>query len=1325
MKKTTLLISFLITLNAYSQITPGLIVEPATGAGRIVLDPNLDGYTSASTAGFTVNDLTSSEIPFKSITLISEPSGDLSAGPTCNYTDFVTSAFSTVPNGAGYYYLDANNNWIFRLRTGSYSPNKKSYSVLIDIDGKFGNTGPNADAQYVLGNPGFEIEILLGTGNGVYVYDVNNNTNTSVLKRSYTVTTNYQKSKALSAVCTSTDFFLDFFVPFGDIIADFTSLGLTSTSTPLRFAIGNNMSANRSTIGNLSSISDILGVSGSNNEIGLIALINAMAPTCAACTPGLLRSDCPFISGPILSNATSVSGTGTNGDTIKLYVDGVRSGSPVLVSGGVWSVSGLSDITNGKVVGASATTPGKSESINNCNNITVAACGVVPVPTAMTPTIRCVTGTGVNGSIIQVYENNVLVTASATTWSGSTFTWLCTSAADCSSGGPGCLGNSASFRVFQIIGGCSSDGVCMSNGTVTTTSTPSITTPSITAATTSVTGNCVSGATVFLYADGTQIGTVTGTTTWTINSLTLSVGQVLTARAILTNQCLSSASVARTVTRSTTNPPIITSAGCGTITIVSGTCSEASGTVVQVYDNGVPAGATVTVDVSGNWSRNGLSIVAGRTITARATISGGTISAASNSITVGTQSSQTLTVSGAYTSASTAVTGTGTNGDIIKLYVDGFYFGQTTVTSSAWSISVIAGLDLFQGVIITATNTTGTNCESIATTGITVTCVAPTAITVTQTINTCNGYAVISITNTENGVLYQLYNGSNPYGPGVIGTGGTVTVELTSVTSALSLTAKATNITSETCVNNMTGTISIGLAPADSTWYGTFNTNWFDSRNWCLQGAIPTATTKAKISTGAPFYPNINANGAVCDTLILYSGSSITTSTTQNLDIYGGWENNGGTYTPNSGTVTFRGTGAVYIGGTTATTFNNLTLNITGTLGNDLMVINMPTTVTGLLTLTDGRINTTTTNILALTSTATSSAGNGSGTISFVNGPMTKEGNTAFIFPVGSGTIYGPIGIQTPSSSATFQAQYFNSGYSNTSSMATSPTPVLQYVSAVEYWSLTQPTGAASLSVQMFWQNATSSYLDNISCSDLREARWNGTAWENVDNSNTIPTCPSSTNTGSITNDNALSSSSFSSGTVFTFGTIGTTPLPIKLISFSGKYENQNVVLSWETASEINNSHFVIERGINNLNFIPIANVQGAGNSNQILNYQFIDKDVTVNNMPDAIFYYRLKQIDYNGGFEYSNFISVKKYGKYISGIILYPNPSNGKVRVINHNNEINNIEIYNSVGQVVYSCEITNTDNDISFNLPNGMYYYFLKNRDELIDKGKIIVEN
>ncbi|WP_304064520.1 T9SS type A sorting domain-containing protein [Pedobacter glucosidilyticus] len=90
--------------------------------------------------------------------------------------------------------------------------------------------------------------------------------------------------------------------------------------------------------------------------------------------------------------------------------------------------------------------------------------------------------------------------------------------------------------------------------------------------------------------------------------------------------------------------------------------------------------------------------------------------------------------------------------------------------------------------------------------------------------------------------------------------------------------------------------------------------------------------------------------------------------------------------------------------------------------------------------------------------------------------------------------------------------------------------------------------------------------------------------------------------------------------------------LPVSLTSFTAKKSNNQIQLAWSTASESQNSHFEIERSVNGTDFVKIGERKGAGNSSSVLNYSFLD-----NNPANGTNYYRLKQVDFNGKFEYSN----------------------------------------------------------------------------------------
>ena len=100
--------------------------------------------------------------------------------------------------------------------------------------------------------------------------------------------------------------------------------------------------------------------------------------------------------------------------------------------------------------------------------------------------------------------------------------------------------------------------------------------------------------------------------------------------------------------------------------------------------------------------------------------------------------------------------------------------------------------------------------------------------------------------------------------------------------------------------------------------------------------------------------------------------------------------------------------------------------------------------------------------------------------------------------------------------------------------------------------------------------------------------------------------------------------------------------LPISLIQFNCQVTKElKVLLNWSTASEINNNYFSIERRLNlENNFESIGIVKGSGNSYNIINYEFLDNDIIIEEK-EKFYYYRLKQVDYDGKFEYSKIINA------------------------------------------------------------------------------------
>ena len=93
--------------------------------------------------------------------------------------------------------------------------------------------------------------------------------------------------------------------------------------------------------------------------------------------------------------------------------------------------------------------------------------------------------------------------------------------------------------------------------------------------------------------------------------------------------------------------------------------------------------------------------------------------------------------------------------------------------------------------------------------------------------------------------------------------------------------------------------------------------------------------------------------------------------------------------------------------------------------------------------------------------------------------------------------------------------------------------------------------------------------------------------------------------------------------------------LPVDLISFEAEREEDNIKLNWSTASEENNDYFEIQKSYDGEVFTPIGYVDGAGNSNAVVEYSYTDSETNKA-------YYRLKQLDYDGEFEYSDIVVAK-----------------------------------------------------------------------------------
>jgi hypothetical protein len=409
-----------------------------------------------------------------------------------------------------------------------------------------------------------------------------------------------------------------------------------------------------------------------------------------------------------------------------------------------------------------------------------------------------------------------------------------------------------------------------------------------------------------------------------------------------------------------------------------------------------------------------------------------------------------------------------------------------------------------------------------------------------------------------------------------------------------------------------------------------------------------------------------------------------------------------------SGTLTAiifgQGTGRMIIDGSTSQVFNGssalkptirrMTMLSTG-IGE--LSLSVPINISLDLTLTTGKINTTVTNVLTLTDETTTTTIGNSG--SFVNGPMQYSMTTnsatrsTLNFPIGKVADWRPVILQVAHSTATsytYRAEVFNA---SAASLGYALPVTVDTVSDVHYWDVDR-----FLTSTMTTSSSTDLRITTVSERPLitlyfgtNDGVYQGSNLTIVKNTPAAPTTwfdigGSSSAGPSVVPvaGNVISTSSpsvFNSFSRFTLGSelAGLNPLPIELVDFDAECTSEGILLTWTTASEINNNYFMLERSRDGIHFDTLSVVDGAGNSSVLINYTVLDSLTN-----EGLIYYRLVQVDFDGNYEYSGIINSSCSLGSDEKINIYPNPSSGSVYIPDLEMDTQ-IFIYNSTGQLIY----------------------------------------
>ena len=350
----------------------------------------------------------------------------------------------------------------------------------------------------------------------------------------------------------------------------------------------------------------------------------------------------------------------------------------------------------------------------------------------------------------------------------------------------------------------------------------------------------------------------------------------------------------------------------------------------------------------------------------------------------------------------------------------------------------------------------------------------------------------------------------------------------------------------------------------------------------------------------------------------------------------------------------------------------------------------------------------------------------------YVNGPLSKEINlnASFTFPVGKDGRWGYASVEEANTGGTeWTVAYFSNSADNEASISNLvpavSTPQIMTISSNEYWKISDNPSGASAKVGLRWDGQSDVSEELIERETLEVMVWNATNsnWDNFGGENF-----SAGHTQSNGFFSAINQISFSEKFVTLGSQDDANTLPVELINFDANLKDGKVYLDWKTASEINNDFFEVQRSEDGKDWPVIGEVTGNGTINEVVSYGFIDKSPLFGQS-----YYRLRQVDFDGQFEYSPTVSINNsFEGQRMEVILFPNPTsqgNINLRVISQNKENTiHISMVNISGERFYDKTHWASDfsQDKKITIPGrlkpGIYVLIVKQNDQVF-RAKLII--
>ena len=516
----------------------------------------------------------------------------------------------------------------------------------------------------------------------------------------------------------------------------------------------------------------------------------------------------------------------------------------------------------------------------------------------------------------------------------------------------------------------------------------------------------------------------------------------------------------------------------------------------------------------------------------------------------------------------------------------------------------------------------------------------------------------------------------------------------------------------------------IGLKATTTTWTGQANNgNWNTAGNW--SSGVPNTTTKAIFNGSATNFPTTNIPTSNAPAAVeIQSGATLSLPTSFSTPI------------PmiNNGTIEVKGTGTFVGFGNSPYTIptGSGTLKFTAnspnqiygayltnsTIPNAIEIAN-PAGVTvyksslnlgGSLIFTSGKLTVAPNYTLNMTNPNATITG--ASASSYIIGNVNRTVNSAgnYTFPVGTATAYAPAVIQLNNivGPTSISASFNSTALSNQPNLSIGSATITQALAGGS-WTITPNTQPSSGNYNITLSAPLGSSAANDFAIIKREGNYSFYNW-------TVAGTPqsSSVNAGVVT----ASATGITSFSQFAIGELPTT-LPVKLTKFVAKAESTSVLLTWETATELNSDKFIVERSNDGNLFLPVGDIKAKGSSTQQISYSLRDK-----NPQGGMNYYRLKQVDLDGSFEYSNIVPVK-FSLSATSVKTYPNPASEWLHFNGVANKKAKVNWYSISGQKTATSILENNKTNVPTQLSNGLYIIKILLNDGTVTSHKVTVNH